>query len=238
MNVNVVIPAYNEEKSIEKVLRSIPEGLVSKIVVVNNASTDRTAELARENGALVVDEMKRGYGQACLRGIEECKDSDIIVFLDADFSDDPSQLPLLIDPIIKGKADLVIGSRILGERQKGALPIHAQFGNILSCFLIKKLFNVYFTDLGPFRAIQTSSLLKLNMQDTNYGWTVEMQARAALINLRCTEVPVSYKKRIGRSKISGSISGSVKAGTKILWTIFFLWFKQNKIKRDYMNSKV
>ncbi len=229
MNIEVIIPAYNEEDSIEKVISAIPSDCVDRVIVVNNRSTDNTADRAANAGAHVVYESRRGYGQACLRGIDEAFEADIIVFLDADFSDDPSVLPDLIKPIIDNQADLVIGSRTLGKREPGALPVHAQFGNWLSCWLIRVLFDECFTDLGPFRAIRRTSLQSLQMKDVTYGWTVEMQAKAAIFNLRCMEIPVPYKKRIGRSKISGTLSGSVKAGYKILWTIFSLWLQKNKL---------
>ncbi|MDP8244204.1 MAG: glycosyltransferase family 2 protein [Candidatus Hinthialibacter antarcticus] len=226
MKTEVIIPAYNEEHSIAQVIEAIPAGCVERIIVVDNASTDATASLAREAGAHVVYEGQRGYGSACLRGIEEASDADVILFLDADFSDDPSKAPELLSPIINNKADLVIGSRILGDADPGALPPHARFGNILACFLIRRLYGYAFTDLGPFRAIRRDALERIEMKDTNYGWTVEMQVKAAIAGLRCVEIPVPYKIRIGRSKISGTISGSVKAGVKILWTVFSLWFQR------------
>lgn len=225
MKIEVIIPAYNEEAGIANVLQAIPRDSVERVIVVDNASTDRTAAIARENGAHVVHEPKRGYGQACLRGIAEATEADVLVFLDADFSDDPGILPELIAPIRTDGFDLVIGSRILGTSEPGALPSHARFGNILSCFLIRILFGTCFTDLGPFRAIRAESLKTLQMSDTNYGWTVEMQAKAARQGLRCTEIAVPYRNRIGRSKISGTIQGSVKAGVKILWTIALVWLK-------------
>lgn len=226
MRIETIIPAFNEERSIIQVIEAIPHGLVDRIIVVDNASTDRTASLALQAGAYVVHEPLRGYGQACLRGISEADEADVIVFLDADFSDDPSVMPQLIEPIRIDEADLVIGSRILGDADPGALPPHARFGNILACFLMKRLYGYSFTDLGPFRAIRKTTLDQLGMKDTNYGWTVEMQVKAAMHGVRCVEVPVPYKIRIGRSKISGTISGSVKAGVKILWTVFSLWFRR------------
>ncbi len=229
MNIYIIIPAYNEEDSIEKVIREIPADYVDRVIVVDNASTDATEERAVQAGAHVVYESRRGYGQACLRGIDEALEADIIVFLDADFSDDPSVLPELVKPIIDNEADLVIGSRSLGEHEPGAFPVHAQLGNWLACWLIRILFGERFTDLGPFRAIRRTSLQSLNMQDVTYGWTVEMQGKAAILHLRCMEIPVPYKKRIGKSKISGTISGSVKAGYMILWTIFRLWLQKNKL---------
>lgn len=219
MKIDVIIPAYNEEQSVGKVIQCIPKPPVDTVIVVNNASSDRTAAIARQQGARVVDEPVRGYGQACLRGIREADGADIVVFLDADFSDSPEEMTALIEPIVTGEADLVIGSRTRGEREPGALPPHARFGNLLACFLIRHLFGERFTDLGPFRAIRKTSLDALGMRDADYGWTVEMQTRAAMMGLRCREVPVSYRKRIGQSKISGTFSGSVRAGTKILWTI-------------------
>jgi len=237
MKISVIIPAFNEEDSIAQVINSIPQNLVEQIVVVNNASTDSTETVAKQAGSTVIFEPQRGYGKACLTGIKACENTDVIVFLDADYSDDPSEMSKLLEPVLSNEADLVIGSRILGDREKGALPAHAQFGNILACFLIKKLFNQKFTDLGPFRAIRRKALVNLNMRDEDYGWTVEMQARAAILGLRCKEVPVSYKIRIGRSKISGTLHGSIKAGTKILWTIFKLWLTQNRIRNDVKKNE-
>ena len=225
MKTVVVIPAYNEAESIAQVIAAIPGNAVERIIVVDNASTDETSALARNAGAYVVYEPRRGYGSACLRGISEAKDADIIVFLDADYSDDPSKLHEILHPIINDKSELVIGSRILGDAEPGALPPHARFGNRLACFLIRRLYGYHFTDLGPFRAIRRDALERIQMRDTNYGWTVEMQVKAAIHGLRCTEVPVPYKIRIGRSKISGTVSGSVKAGVKILWTVFSLYFQ-------------
>ncbi len=225
MRIEVVIPAYNEEQSIENVMQAIPKDRIDRIIVVDNASTDATAELARQAGAHVIHEPQRGYGNACLRGIAEASQADVIVFVDADFSDDPSEMPLVLNPILTQGKDMVIGSRILGYRESGALPVHANFGNRLACFLIHRLFGYTFTDLGPFRAVTKKALNKLNMEDQTYGWTVEMQTKAAIMKLDCCEVPVSYRKRIGTSKISGTISGSVKAGSMILYTIFKLWWR-------------
>ncbi len=222
-----VIPARNEEESITLVLRDIPRDLVDHIVVANNGSTDRTAERALEGGAIVVDEPMPGYGSACLAGITEALrlDPEIILFLDADYSDHPEEATLILAPILAGDADLVIGSRALGNREKGAMPPVARFGNWLSTLLIRLIWKTEFTDLGPFRAISVPALLHLDMRDRDFGWTVEMQAKAARAHLRSCEVPVSYRKRIGRSKISGTISGSMRAGWKILWTIARLALK-------------
>lgn len=226
MRIEVVIPAYNEERSIAKVLQAIPKKGIARIIVVNNASTDHTAEIARAAGAHVVDEPNRGYGRACLRGIAEASAADVIAFVDGDFSDDPTEMTLILEPILHQDMEMVIGSRILGKRERGALPFHANFGNRLACFLIFRLFGYTFTDLGPFRAITKNALERIGMEDQTFGWTVEMQAKAAILGLRCCEVPVSYRRRVGRSKISGTINGSVKAGTMILYTIFKLWWQQ------------
>ena len=232
MQIAIIIPAYNEEDSIGKVVEAIPKESVDRILVVNNGSSDLTERRAREAGAETVLELRRGYGSACMRGVVETGDADVLVFLDGDFSDDPSEVDSLIEPIASNHADLVIGSRALGEREKGALPFHAHFGNRVACFLMKVLFGVRFSDLGPFRAVRRISLDNLQMEDRNFGWTVEMQAKAAMFGLRIREVPVSYRKRIGRSKISGTFVGSVRAGTKILWTIFRLALTKNSIQRS------
>lgn len=215
-----MIPVLNERESISSVLRAIPPNLPQEIIVIDNGSTDGTAEIAGSHGARVVHEPRRGYGRACLRGIEQLSDPDVVVFLDGDFSDHPEEMPLLVDPIVRNEADLVIGSRRLGKSEKDALPSHARFGNALAGTLIYWFFRHRYTDLGPFRAIRYTSLKSLGMQDRNFGWTVEMQIKAVRKGLRIFEVPVSYRKRIGTSKISGTIVGSIKAGTKILWTIF------------------
>ena len=224
----VIIPALNEERSIGKVIGDIPRNLVAEIVVVNNGSTDSTASVASGSGATVIDEGRRGYGQACLAGMNYIKNfsylPDIIVFLDADYSDYPQEMKDLISPIAEGGYDLVIGSRTIGERQKGALLPQALMGNYVATGLIKLLYRVDFTDLGPFRAIRYDKLLSLGMRDKTFGWTVEMQVKAAKKGFRCTEVPVSYRKRIGTSKITGTITGSVMAGVKIIWMIFRQFF--------------
>ena len=217
--IAVVIPALDEEQAIGKVLRDIPEG-ASQVVVVDNGSRDRTAEVARGLGAEVVAEPRRGYGQACLTGIAELDRPDIVVFLDGDYSDYPEEMSELVAPLLTGEADLVIGSRTLGQREKGALLPQARFGNWLSTLLIRLLFGVSFTDLGPFRALRFDALQRLAMQDRDFGWTVEMQVKAARLGLRAVEVPVRYRRRIGTSKITGTLSGTLRAGHKILWTIF------------------
>ena len=220
----VIIPAFNEENGVGQVLQEIPSGIVDEVVVVNNASTDNTEVIAREKGATVLHEAIPGYGRACLKGIQYIKDSaskpDIIVFLDADHSDYPEEIIQLIQPILDNKADLVIGSRALGSKEKGSMTPQQIFGNWLATRLLKLLYNVRFTDLGPFRAIRFDKLLELDMQDKTYGWTVEMQLKAAKKGLKCVEIPVRYRKRIGVSKISGTVKGTVMAGYKILFTIF------------------
>lgn len=225
-NIIVIIPAFNEEKSIGKVIQNIPAGLVSEVIVVNNNSNDKTSIEAAKYGATVLDESVRGYGKACLKGLDyiakkaELEQPGIVVFLDGDYSDFPGEMPLLVNPIISEGYDLVIGSRVLGVREKGALQPHQQFGGWLATRLIKLFWKVRFTDLGPFRAIKYISLKRLNMKDRDYGWTVEMQVKAAKLKMKCTEIPVSYRKRIGVSKVTGTIKGSVLAGYKIITTIF------------------
>jgi glycosyltransferase involved in cell wall biosynthesis len=227
--VDVIIPAFNEESSIGEVVRDIPREWVREIVVCNNASTDGTAQAAEQAGATVVDQMRKGYGSACLRAMEhirgkpENEQPDIVVFLDADYSDHPEELPNLLRPILEEGADLVIGSRVLGNMEPGAMMPQQIFGNWLATNLIRVFYGYVFTDLGPFRAIRWGKLLELEMEDPDFGWTVEMQVKAARRKLICREVPVSYRKRIGVSKVSGTVRGTILAGHKILWTIFKLW---------------
>ncbi len=219
-SIAIIIPALNEQDAIGRVIKDIPTALVQQVIVVDNGSSDNTAEAAAEAGAQIVKEPIRGYGQACLAGMQALRDPDIVVFLDGDHSDHPEELPLLVSPIIEGRADIVVGSRVLGRREPGALTLQARLGNGLAIALMRILFGARFTDLGPFRAIRYQSLSMLNMADRNYGWTVEMQVKAVSGGLRCIEVPVSYRRRIGVSKISGTVKGAVQAGCKILWTIF------------------
>ncbi|MFM9942610.1 MAG: glycosyltransferase family 2 protein [Hyphomicrobiaceae bacterium] len=213
--VAVVIPALNEERAIGRVIADVP-AWVDRIVVADNGSTDRTAEVARAGGAIVIAEPEPGYGAACLRGLSEIGDADIVVFLDGDYSDHPDEMVSLVDPIITGGNDMVIGSRVLGEREAGALTPQQRFGNWLATRLIRLFWGVRYTDLGPFRAIRAASLAALEMRDRTYGWTVEMQIKAAILGLSATEVPVRYRRRIGVSKVSGTVKGSVMAGWKIL----------------------
>lgn len=217
--VSVIIPALNEAQSIGQVLGAIPDW-VDEIIVADNGSTDCTVEIARARGARVVTAARRGYGSACLSGIAALQDADVVVFLDGDFSDFPEDMHLLVDPIISDDADLVAGSRVLGEAEPGALTPQARFGNWLACHLICLFWGVRYTDLGPFRAIRATTLRQLEMRDPDYGWMVEMQIKATRAGWRVKEVPVGYRRRIGRSKISGTIKGVVGAGTKILLTIF------------------
>jgi rSAM/selenodomain-associated transferase 1 len=218
VSIAVVIPALNEEQAIGKVIADIPDW-VDDIVVADNGSTDRTAEVARAHGARVVHEARRGYGSACLTAIAALDQPRIVVFLDADHSDHPEEMDALVDPIIGGEAEMVIGSRFLGSCEPGALTPQQRFGNRLACKLIGWFWGVGYTDLGPFRAIRYDSLESLEMCDPNYGWTVEMQVKAAQQRLRVREVPVSYRARVGKSKVSGTVRGVVGAGTKILYTI-------------------
>lgn len=226
--IDVIIPAYNEEKSIGHVVNDIPKGLVREIIVVNNASKDRTAEVAKQSGATVIDQPQPGYGNACLKGIEyvasklKNEQPNIIVFVDGDYSDYPQEMYALVEPILRDDVDMVIGSRALGDLESGSMQPQQIFGNWLATSLIKLFYNYHFTDLGPFRAIKWSKLLEMEMVDRDFGWTVEMQVKAAKMKFKCMEVPVSYRKRIGVSKISGTIRGTVLAGHKILWTIFKL----------------
>jgi rSAM/selenodomain-associated transferase 2/rSAM/selenodomain-associated transferase 1 len=219
IRISVVIPALNEEQSIGSVLAAIPKW-VSQIVVADNGSTDSTAAIARRFGATVVHEPQRGYGAACLAGLAILDRPHIVVFLDGDFSDHPREMSRLIAPIVREEADLVIGSRVLGHSEEGALTPQQRFGNALACWLIRLFYGVRHTDLGPFRAIRYTSLQRLSMDDRDYGWTVQMQVRAARLGLRAVEMPVSYRCRIGKSKISGTIRGVIGAGIKILSTIF------------------
>ena len=223
MITDVVIPALDEADAIGGVLDSLPRTLIRRVVVCDNGSSDATASVARGRGALVVREERRGYGSACLRGLEALRDGPphAVLFLDADGSDDPSEAASLLTPIADGSADLVVGSRTLGRSESGALTPHARFGNWLATGLMRALYGVRWTDLGPFRAVRWTALERLGMRDPDFGWTVEMQVKAARAGLRGVEVPVRYRRRVGRSKISGTWSGSARAGTKILGTIAY-----------------
>ena len=225
MKINVIIPVFNEGDSIGLVLNDIPANWVEEVIVVNNGSTDDTARVAQAAGATVLLETDRGYGAACLKGMQYIKDKnpvnqpDIIVFMDGDYADYPEQMKDLVAPIINNEADMVIGSRLKGNRERGSMMVQQIFGNWLATRMMRWLFKAKFSDLGPFRAIRWRSLQLLNMQDTNYGWTIEMQIKAVKNNIRYTEIPVNYRKRIGTSKVSGTIKGTILAGYKIIFTI-------------------
>ncbi|SHM88331.1 glycosyltransferase family 2 protein [Flavobacterium chilense] len=227
-NSIVIIPAFNEEKAIGKVIQEIPK-TVSEIIVVNNNSTDSTGKIAFENGATVLTEKRKGYGYACLRGMEYISKQkikpDIIVFLDGDYSDYPDELSKIIAPILDGNFDFVVGARVSELRENGSMTPQQIFGNKLATVLMKLFFGSKFTDLGPFRAIKYATLLDLNMQDKTYGWTVEMQLKVLRKRISYTEIPVRYKNRIGVSKVSGTVKGTIMAGIKIIGWIFKYAFK-------------
>ena len=221
-DVAVVIPAFNEERSLPLVLGDLPRPLVRRVIVADNNSTDRTATVASAARAEVVRAPRQGYGSACLAGLDHLRATgppEIVVFLDADYSDHPDELPAVIAPILADEADLVIGSRTLGARERGALLPQARAGNLLACWMIRLLYRHTCTDLGPFRAITWSALESLGMRDPDFGWTAEMQVKALRSGLRVVEVPVSYRRRIGVSKITGTVGGTLRAGYKIITTI-------------------
>ncbi len=218
MKVVAIIPALDEEGSIGQVVAAVPRDAVSEIIVVDNGSTDRTAEVAARHGAVVVREPQRGYGAACYAGVMAAQGADLLVFLDGDRSDVPEEMPLILGPILRGDADLVIGSRLSGRREPGAMPPHAVFGNRLASRVLGGLYGVQITDLGSFRAIRRQALLDLGMQERTFGWPVEMVAKAARRGYRVVEVPVSYRRRIGRSKVAGTVKGSILAAYYIFAT--------------------
>ena len=223
-NICVIIPTLNEETAIGKVIADIPDW-VDVIIVSDNGSKDGTIEIASELGAIVLKGEGGGYGAACLAGIKALPDTcDIVVFVDGDYSDYPDRMDALVDPIIGGGAQLVIGSRTLGNAKAGSLTLPQVFGNWLACFLIKLFWGVKYTDLGPFRAIERNALKRLKMTDKAFGWTVQMQLHSIFYDVKTIEVPVDYKPRIGRSKISGTIRGTVLAGIAIIGTILRAWF--------------
>jgi len=229
----LVIPAYNEQDVIAQTLLRLPSGIFSQVVVADNGSDDNTAAIARESGATVISIPERGYGAACLAALAQAPDDAILVFLQADSSEDAAEATLLIEPILRGEADLVIGSRVLGHASKGALRSHQRFGNWLATSLIGLIWGQHATDLGPFRAIRAGLLRQLNMQDRNYGWTVEMQVRSAQLRLRLKEVPVRYGLRLaGEDKVSGNWSASLNAGTKILWVIARAAFRGSRLPQQ------
>ncbi|MEM8770290.1 MAG: glycosyltransferase family 2 protein [Pseudomonadota bacterium] len=214
----VIIPARNEALSIAQVVKSVP-GYVSRTIVVDNGSSDGTGEIAQAAGARVVRVKKPGYGRSCLAGIEAADDADILVFMDGDGADNPDDMAQLVAPIIDGEKDFVVGARTHGQIEKGALTPQQRYGNALACFLMRVLWGGHFTDLGPFRAIRKTALARLDMENETFGWTVEMQVRALKLGVAYGETPVSYRKRIGQSKISGTVKGVVLAGAHILGVI-------------------
>ena len=216
MRVSVIIPTYNEAQAIGHVLADLPSNLVTEVIVVDSNSTDGTPDLAREMGAHVIQEPRRGYGRACLTGLASTKNPDVVVFLDGDYSDRPSELPLLLAPIIEDRADITVGSRLGTTRNAGALPWHAAFGNRLAASLIRRLYGLEISDLGPFRAARADVLRALALEEATYGWAVEMILKGALAGVRIVEVPVSYHPRIGKSKISGTAKGTMGAAWFIL----------------------
>ena len=226
MRVSVIIPTHNEAQSIDRVLADIPSGLVTEVIVVDSSSTDGTPEIARKMGARVIEEPRRGYGRACLTGLTRADRPDVVVFLDGDYSDRPSELPLLLAPIVEGRADITLGSRLGSNSNPGALPWHQSFGNRLSAGLIRILYGVKITDLGPFRAGRADVLGALALEEETYGWAVEMILKGALAGYRIVEVPVSYYPRIGKSKISGTVRGTIGAGWFILSRIVRYYFRR------------
>ena len=229
MRVSVIIPTRNEALSIGRVLGDLPADLVTEVIVVDSNSTDDTREIATRRGARVIPEPRRGYGRACLTGISAASSPDVIVFLDGDYSDRPAELPLLLAPLAEGRADITLGSRLAGARAKGALPWHAAFGNRLAAYLISKLFGQRITDLGPFRAARADVLRALALEEATYGWAVEMILKGALQRFRIVEVPVSYHPRIGKSKISGTVKGTLGASWFILSRIVRYYFRRRRV---------
>lgn len=228
MRVSVIIPTHNEAQAIERVLADVPRDLVTEVIVVDSNSSDGTPELAAKLGARVVQEPRRGYGQACLTGLAAANSPDVVVFLDGDYSDRPSELPILLAPIIEGRADITLGSRLHKERSAGALPWHQMFGNWLAAGLIRLLYRVHITDLGPFRAAREDVLNALALEETRYGWAVEIILKGAIAGFRIVEVPVSCYRRIGKSKISGTLKGTVGAAWFILSLIVRYYFRGRK----------
>jgi glycosyltransferase involved in cell wall biosynthesis len=226
VRVSVVIPTHNEAQAIGRVLADLPSSLVTEIIVADSSSSDGTPEIATRMGARVVQEPRRGYGRACLTGFAAAKSPDIVVFLDGDYSDRPSELPILLAPIIEGRADITLGSRLRGKNNSGSLPWHQSFGNRLAAGLIRVLYGVKVTDLGPFRAGRADVLRALSLEEMTYGWAVEMILKGALAGYRIVEVPVSYYSRIGKSKISGTIKGTIGAGWFIISLIVRYYFRR------------
>ena len=229
MRVSVIIPTHNEASAIGRVLADLPASVVTEVLVVDSNSSDGTPEIAAKAGAHVLSEPRRGYGRACLTGLANADNPDVVVFLDGDYSDRPAELPLLIAPILDGYADIAIGSRLSGQRTRGALPWHAVFGNRLAAGLITVLYGVKITDLGPFRAARADVIHKLALEEDTYGWAVEMILKGAIQGFRIVEVPVSYYPRIGKSKISGTVRGTVGAAWFILSLIMRYSFRRRRV---------
>ncbi|HKF04711.1 MAG TPA: glycosyltransferase family 2 protein [Candidatus Sulfotelmatobacter sp.] len=228
MRVSVIIPTRNEAQSIEHVLADLPRDLVTEVIVVDSSSNDGTPEIAARMGARVIQEPRRGYGSACLTGLAAAESPDVVVFLDGDYSDRPSELPTLLAPIIEGRADITLGSRLGERRIAGALPWHQAFGNRLAAGLIRILYGLQISDLGPFRAARADVLRKLALEEATYGWAVEMILKGTLAGFRVLEVPVSYYPRIGESKISGTVKGTVGAAWFILSLIVRYYFRHRR----------
>ena len=228
MRVSVIIPTRNEAQAIGRVIGDLPAGLVTEVIVVDNNSTDGTPEIAARMGARVINEPRRGYGQACLTGLAGASAPDVVVFLDGDYSDRPAELPLLLAPIVEGQADISIGSRLAGPRTPGALPWHAKFGNWLAASLITKLYGLEISDIGPFRAARADVVRAVELEETTYGWAVELILKGATQGFRVVEIPVSYHPRIGKSKISGTVRGTVGVAWFILSRIARYYFRQRK----------
>jgi glycosyltransferase involved in cell wall biosynthesis len=228
MRVSVIIPTHNEARAIARVLADLPSDLITEVIVVDSNSKDGTPEIAARMGARVVQEPRRGYGRACLTGLATANSPDIVVFLDGDYSDRPSELPVLLGPIIQGRADITLGSRLSEQRIPAALPWHQAFGNRLAAGLIRLLYGVKITDLGPFRAGRADLLHALALEETTYGWAVEMILKGALSGSRVVEVPVTYYPRIGKSKISGTLKGTVGAAWFILSLMVRYYFRHRK----------
>lgn len=227
MRVSVIIPTHNEAQAIGLVLSDLPLDLVTEVIVVDSNSTDGTPDVARKMGAKVVEERRRGYGRACLTGLANAQEPDVVVFLDGDYSDRPSELPILLAPLLEGHADIVLGSRLGGQSKSGALPWHQSFGNRLAASLIRVLYGVKINDLGPFRAVRADALRVLALEEPTYGWAVEMILKGAVAGFRIVEVPVSYHPRIGKSKISGTVKGTMGAAWFILSRIvrYYFWHR-------------
>jgi glycosyltransferase involved in cell wall biosynthesis len=230
VRVSVIIPTHNEAHAIERVLADLPSDLTTEVIVVDSNSTDGTPEIAARMGARVIQEPRRGYGRACLTGLAETIAPDVVVFLDGDYSDRPAELPLLLAPIVEGSADITLGSRLRGQSSAGALPWHQAFGNRLAARLIRLLYGLNISDLGPFRAARADVLRALALEETTYGWAVEMILKGARAGYRVVEVPVSYYPRIGKSKISGTLKGTIGAAWFILTLILRYYLRRQSVK--------